>query len=273
MSNKNNEYISETNEEVRPEDVNEESVQPENETESDVETQEGQTESTESTEGESKKDELTAEEQKRLGKAIKAIRERERAEAARQIELERQRLAQMQQQQQPQAQAQLENSIFDPATGEYVSADSAIGQILVRQQKIMHVTAQRQAHQEFEQLSKKAAEGYERFTDYADMHKNFVDNGTDFMADALKGVDDPAVVINYLGKHPEELKRIAQLPPERQRREIYNVDSKLNPPKKLVSKAPAAVGSVNESNNPSARAEHQSYDQRADYYARKYTRR
>lgn len=222
-------------------------------------------------EGEKPKNELTPEAQERLGKAIKAERERLRAQYARTLDAERQRIAAELQHSGTQPTQTNQSQVFDPETGEYVDTSSAIGQILSRKQKILQRQAEMRAQSEYAQLSTKAQEGYDRFIEtYADAHEKFVQLGTDWMAEALKGAEDPSAVINHLGTHPEEIKRIAQLPPARQAREIILIDTRLNPPKKLVSNAKQPVSHVNESRNPAVGIENQSYEQREAYYRKRF---
>jgi hypothetical protein len=164
--------------------------------------------------------------------------------------------------------------IVDPETGRRHPIDSPVGQMLTREAEVYYERErQKQKNQEIEEQQKaqefqdKILDGHSRFTNYSDTLKTFVDLGTDDMARCLQtDIDDVPKLINYLGSKPEECKRIAQLSPAKQRRELYAIEDKLTVKKKLISNAPEPVKPVNQLNSPRVRAEDQSISDRVSYY-------
>ena len=206
--------------------------------------------------------ELPPEVQVAFGKAMKA----ERAKINARFEADyQQRLQQMQMQMQQMPQTQGEannNAIYDPDTGEYVDINSPVGQVLARNMKAAQIRTQRVKAVENQSLQDKLQEGHIRYENYQGSLDTFIQFGTDVMAETLKGCDDPTAVVQFLADHPEELKRIAQLPPARQAREVFSVESRIKPAKRLVSNAPAPINTANETRNTSAQYESLSFEEK-----------
>jgi hypothetical protein len=213
---------------------------------------------------------LPPEAQVAFGKALKAERERIRAQERARVEAEYQQ--RLQYQNQNANQNLQEGMIFDPETGEHVDVNSPVGQMLVRNHKAAQLKTLKERAAENESLQDKVSEGFSRYEDFAEHRDEFVRFGTNAMAEALKGCKDAAGVVNFLGKHSEELKRIARLSPIEQVREVFMVESRLNPPKRLVSKAaepPRASGETRRFVKSNAE---QSIEDRVAFYRSKESR-
>lgn len=212
-----------------------------------------------------KEDEALAPEiQEKIGKAISA----ERKKIRREFEEKLAQQTQVSETQQRARQEQPANTIWDPEVGEYVSLDSPIGQTVLRNYKIAEKRREVSAHAEANELRTAIEEGYSRFDHekYDQARETFIKLGSDVMAEALKGADDAAAVLNYLGAKPSEIKRISQLPPAKQMREIHRVDELLSPRKKMVTNAKPPMKPVNSNKNYAVTPENQGYQAREDYW-------
>ena len=78
---------------------------------------------------------------------------------------------------------------------------------------------------------------------------------TDVMAQTIQASDNGPDVIYYLGSNPSEARRIAQLPPILQAREIGKIEVKLSaePPVRKTSNAPAPIAPVTPRSNGAPR--------------------
>lgn len=207
---------------------------------------------------------LAPEIQQKIGKAISE----ERKKIRREYEEKLAQQSQFAETQQRARQEQPANSIWDPEVGEYVSLDSPIGQTVLRNYKIAEKRREVSAHAEANELRNAIEEGYSRFDHekYDNARETFIKLGSDSMAEALKGADDAAAVLNYLGAKPSEIKRISQLPPAKQMREIHRIDELLSPRKKMVTNAKPPMKPVNSNKNYAVAAEDQGYQSREDYW-------
>lgn len=210
-------------------------------------------------------EDLPSEYQKKLGKTLSYERKRLRQEYESQLAELRQQISSPEQYG---SMGSDEETIYDPETGENVPVNSTVGQLIQRNYKIAQRRKVQSAEVEMRKLSNAVDEGYSRFDheSYDQAKNTFINMGNDQMAEALTGADDPAAVINYLGSNPNELKRIAQLSPAKQTREIYRIDERMSPRKKLVTNASAPMDSINTNRNYAADVTNQSFDQRSDYW-------
>ena len=250
----------------------EEQVNPEAETEevesvpeAEVENESAQEEAIDlSPEEQEKFDKLLAKERKKFGNAIAAERAKARQKGQEAL------MNEPAYQQQPSAP---EGAIYDPETGEYVDVNSVTGQLLQRAQKVSERKAQEQQAQAFAAQQKQYEELVDRINVGYGTHDNFdqalqifTQNGTDAMAEALQGVDEPSELIAYYADKPGELQRIAKLPPAKQVREIHRAEDTIKPRKKLVNKASEPVSGVNSNRNLAVRSNDQSYEQMCAYW-------
>lgn len=210
---------------------------------------------------------IQKEAKKQSGQAAKAARLQERAR------WERQSAAYSQN---PYQENTPEGMIFDEETGEYVEIDSYAGQHVLRKRKI-------RANKEWQQQQKTQLElnqTYEALTDNLREYgadkpefdaacQSFVQNGTDVMAHALAGVDNPGAIIDYYKDKPQELQRLSRLSPQKQQREIYHLEGRLQPAKKLITKAQPQISKTNANKNLASRSNDQSFQQRVEHYRRK----
>lgn len=137
-----------------------------------------------------------------------------------------------------------EGHIFDENIGQYVPIESLAGQLaLYREQERQYKlqTHQQQAYlakqQERERIREAIEEGYDKYDDFDTALETFRRNGTDDMADALGAVDNPADVVHYFADKKNELLRISRLTPTQQAREIFRIEERLKPKRKLVTQA------------------------------------
>jgi hypothetical protein len=89
-------------------------------------------------------------------------------------------------------------------------------------------------------------EARDRYEDFEQVAYNPNLPVTDFMAQAIQASDIGPEVIYHLGSNPKEARRIANLPPILQAKEIGKIEAKLadNPPTKRTSTAPAPLAPV-----------------------------
>lgn len=271
--NDNSENVEDiSSEEVLTDDTLNEEIQSE-ESELDIE-QESDEAQSEDEENEIVEEELTPAAKKKLGAEIA----KQRVKMRQKLEEEyRQKFESQYQQSVPPAP---EGTIYDPQTGEHVDAESVTGQLLMREQKMLARQMEAQAlmqdkkrESELLSLQDKVAEGFGVYDNFQDAVQTFSDNGTEEMAEALMGVDDPAEIIAHLGSKKGELHRIGQLSSAKQKREIYRIEERLKPRKKLVSKAPQPIENVNSNRNLATAAVDQSLEQRSSYWDNYFNKR
>jgi hypothetical protein len=98
----------------------------------------------------------------------------------------------------------------------------------------------------FETYKDREEEARDRYEDFEQVAYNPNLPVTDFMAQAIQASDIGPEVIYHLGSNPKEAKRIADLPPLLQAKEIGKIEAKLvaDPPTKRTSTAPAPLAPV-----------------------------
>ncbi|MCK9370115.1 hypothetical protein M0R04_09445 [Candidatus Dojkabacteria bacterium] len=103
-----------------------------------------------------------------------------------------------------------------------------------------------QAEKPYAELDEKLKVGYEKYTDFEEVVLNEKLKLTDAMVDATLELQTPHEVLYYLGKHPEESKKISEMSIPRMAASLAKIDLVLNAPKpaKKVSQAPEPISPV-----------------------------
>ena len=114
------------------------------------------------------------------------------------------------------------------------------------QQILAQKEAAKQQAALFETYKDREEEARDRYEDFEQVAYNPNLPVTDFMAQAIQASDIGPEVIYHLGSNPKEAKRIADLPPLLQAKEIGKIEAKLvaDPPTKRTSTAPAPLAPV-----------------------------
>lgn len=119
------------------------------------------------------------------------------------------------------------------------------------EQKADKLLADREARKEQKAISETYAEkeenAREKYADFAEVVHNPKLSITQTMADAIRSSDNGPEIAYFLGNNPNESKRISQLPPLNQAREIGKLENKLTVAPvtvKKVSNAPAPISPV-----------------------------
>ena len=97
-----------------------------------------------------------------------------------------------------------------------------------REQESMAQKQQRDAAESAHRVKERLSEGADEFPDFEEVALADHVPITPAMAQAIVASDMPAKVAYYLGSHLDEAKRIADLPPEKQFREIVKLESKVS---------------------------------------------
>ena len=131
-----------------------------------------------------------------------------------------------------------------PAVGEQPTTDA---EILARAEEIAtQREQQKQVAQITEAYHDREETAREKYDDFDQVAYNPKLPITDAMAETIRESDVGPEIIYHLGSNPAEAKRIAQLSPLSQAKEIGKLEDKLasNPPAKKVSSAPAPIKPV-----------------------------
>ena len=159
--------------------------------------------------------------------------------------------------QEPQAEAPQQLAKPTPAqfttTEDYVEAlaDWKAKQVVSAQIVELQTKAKERARQAYQQqvaatYQERVGEARTKYNDFDAVAFNPQLPITDAMAETIQHSEQGAEVHYYLGKNPAEAKRIAQLSPFLQAKEIGRLEAKLaaNPPQSHVSSAPAPISPV-----------------------------
>lgn len=191
-------------------------------------------------------------EQKKLGQMLSQTRKEAYAKAEAKLRAEMNRPQQMSQ--------PVDGMIFDPQTGEQYPLDSAVGQQVYREQRIAERKQQAEieraqaAYQaELEEVNNKILTGHGRFDNYQACLNSVAQSlgskeSISSFEEVLTVADDPAAIINFLADKKGEVHRIMQLPPSKQKREIFRLEAMISPPKKLVTQAVPPVSKIKTAN-------------------------
>lgn len=159
--------------------------------------------------------------------------------------------------------------IVDPATGQPIDEESIRGQAIKAHYDLMAATEQKNRAQKQEEASTYQRRKHQEFLDnlesegsekYADFDIVFDDDilFTPWMRDSARFLPNPEDVLYLIAKNPKELKRISNLQPEEQAREMVKLShsllNKSTSPRRTV--APARTMS-HIKNNPVKRSSHE----------------
>lgn len=208
--------------------------------------------------------------EKRAGKAIAAQR-REYQERINQLAYENEQLKRHQSGGAP-AKEEDANVIYDPKTGRTFDLHTPLGLQVWREQEAERVQNAQNQQKIYRDTAEKIMSGQARYDNFDDSLHAFKTLGSDDLADALVGSDDPAAVVDYLGSNIEELNRLSRLNPHEVKRAVYKLESALQGKSKKISNTPPPVKTVSEVRNVNKEVEDQSLSERVDYYRKKYQR-
>jgi hypothetical protein len=269
-------------EEIQPQEEGQEHIEQVEAEEPETEAQEESQDAPEEAESVSEEEEQPFDEvtQKRLGAILSAERRNSKAvieDLKREINSLKAGVAPQYAPQVDMSQYQQNGQVHDPLTGQWYPADSAMGAMVLREQlkvqreqqlKQMEV-AQKEAEQ-YERLEERIVEAHARYTSFDESVAAVSQIGHPEVAKAFANVDNPDAIINYLGKNPKELSRLSQLNPTQRAKEIYKLEDRFKPQRKLATKAPTPVKTVNSTRNTGAAVENKSIDSLAAYYKERY---
>ena len=156
--------------------------------------------------------------------------------------------------------------IYDAKTERYFDIDSPIGEQVWREQEAEKKSKIKESQRIYEQTAEKIMQGQAVYDDFDDALTVFQANGTNDIATALVGSEDPAKLVHYLGNNPNELSRLTQLSPMQIQREVVKLEMALQNTKKLVTNAPAPVNHLREPKNKTVPHEAMSYEDRAKFW-------
>ncbi len=156
--------------------------------------------------------------------------------------------------------------IYDAKTERYFDIDSPIGTQVWREQEAEKKSKVKDVQKQYEQTAEKILQGQAVYDDFDDALMTFQAHGTNDIATALVGAEDPAKLVHYLGNNPNELSRLNQLSPMQVQREIVKLEFALQNTKKLVTNAKAPVNHLSEPKNKTMPHDAMSYEDRAAYW-------
>jgi len=168
-----------------------------------------------------------------------------------------------------------ENQIYDPKTKRYFDINTPLGLQVWREQEAARVEWHEQSERVYQEAAAKILQGQARYKNYDVALENFQNHGTNAIADALIGAEDPAEIVNYLGSpgNAKELARLSSLPPHQVKWEVYRLQTALQGSKRKVSQASEPVQPVSEIRNTNKRVEDQTVDERTNYYRERFGRK
>lgn len=225
-------------------------------------------------------DGLSADDTSKPGDAISAIRKRYREEISQKDqEIEQLKRAQGVNNNSFNAQSGISypEVLQDPLTGQYVSTSTPEGQVILQE----HIKREREqqyvAHEQAREYEKQKQKCQAKLDEGELVYKNFSESreavkevASGPMAMALFESNKTCSIINYLGKNPKELAKFKELDPIGQMREVFRLEERLRPSRKLTSTASKPVENLNTSLNQGARVEDQSISARAEYYKKRF---
>lgn len=172
---------------------------------------------------------------------------RVRAEALAKADLLEKRLAELEAKSSPQqtqpGEPKLQDFDYDPEKYAAAKAEFAKTQAAKEYETKQRTEAQKQAHQRLiSGWEEKVAKAEEKYDDWQEVVGD-IQPTAPFVA-AFMEAENGEDIAHYLGKHPKEAQRIAELPPLSQVREIGKLEAKLSvkpAEPKAPSKAPAPI--------------------------------
>lgn len=200
------------------------------------------------TEGDTPKEEVVTPEQaaKREGRRFERKLDkayRQRAEAQARAELLEKELAALKQPKAPEGEPTLEQFDYDPEKYAAAKADYAKSQAGKEFEAKQRAEAGKQSQQKLiSAWEEKAERGADKYDDFNDIVGDLQPNNP--LIQAIMDAENGEDIAYHLGKNPKEAKRIAELSPVSQVREIGKLEAKLlsTPEKpKTPSKAPAPI--------------------------------
>lgn len=251
------------------EPILEEALEPSNESEQEIDSTTTEEATQENIDHE--EEVIPAEWQEKLGKARSAERKRVRLQYEAQLAQKEEELNRLRNVSQQVMNPGLGQGLQDPITGEYIDVTNPRYHVIARELEVQAYQQRQSQAQQQAELARLQEEFQEKMDQAAMKIANFDHsydyvntNATSYIGFAIKQTNIPASIVSYLGKHPNELTRIKSLSPEQQKKEIYKLEDKLQPARKLNSNAPAPIKSVNTSRNTGGAVENQTIEQRRE---------